>query len=791
MAQKEMKTIQFPNSQDIYEIVDGKARKEKLNIIDLATINGKKLNEGGDIKLETGETINEGLIIKDYSENTISLKVKRKSGIIENEDITPALATAEVPGLITGNQKQILDIFRPYGDPEISVKWETDKFLEYNPATRNIKNKPWATCIDEISTMKTGFRYYVEGSNHYFNYLGEELPNTHKITDYLKDPCLNYPVLPIPEGVNSIFMGCPRNTYPSVGQLKIGSIFLLDNTGKVIYWYFLNRETNEGEAVTQTFTMKINDTVGSYKPYTIEQTSQILDGALIEIPSDAKYITVGDFGRTGIVNTQGLFYFYFGRSFKKSDNFISDNLKVDKSNVIGMPGDELDYESCEVVEIPFNYLTDWEYPAGTSVENITAGTKIWTKPFPFDYGKIQPYKLFITLTRTIDTSTLPNVEFLDADKVLISSTTGGNYTKEINLLIKGYYGVLRDIPTNTKYIRFGMNVLTKSYLRILYLKNKPTVKLKKQHTYSFTNQVNLMFGDSIIGNFEEKKYVQASIPMFLSEKLKTPFLNIGFGGCRMSQRDDIWNAYSMTTLVDSICAKDFSVQQKAIDEGAATQQVPNFAQEHIDNIKNLDFSTVGLITIAYGINDFHSRTPLGVVDTNPYNKKPEAFDVTTFAGATQYVISKLQYYYPNIRICLCSLKRNFLPNPLKEVVYKRELPASGDTKTRYWVKEEFKTYLWDGLKYIPYSEDKAPTWYRDESTSPNWEEKTILDFNNVLKQIADIYGLDYIDNMNIGITQYNAHKFYKFSDGTHPDQHGRYMVAQNIASYLTSHDFND
>ena len=252
----------------------------------------------------------------------------------------------------------------------------------------------------------------------------------------------------------------------------------------------------------------------------------------------------------------------------------------------------------------------------------------------------------------------------------------------------------------------------------------------------------------------------------------------------MGDRNDLWTAYSMTNLVDSICANDFSLQQETIDKGTK----PSYAQEHLNNLKNNNFKDVRYAFIAYGINDFHSGRKIGTLNPNIGDDLAN-FNRNTYIGATQYVVEKLQKYSPNTEIILCSLKRTFDATKVINLNFKEELPAAGETNKIYFIKNEFKSYIYDSItsNYVLYDGNNMTLFKDKHNKSQTYDSNCFIrTYNQGLKDVAELYGLRYIDLYNIGINQMNADHYYKHPDGTHPNQIGRNKIALEIANQMKS-----
>lgn len=155
------------------------------------------------------------------------------------------------------------------------------------------------------------------------------------------------------------------------------------------------------------------------------------------------------------------------------------------------------------------------------------------------------------------------------------------------------------------------------------------------------------FGDSIFGNFNDS----TSISSYLASLSGATVYNVGFGGCRMSQHSMYWDAFSMYRLAEAIANNDFNYQDEAI---ANYSGFPSYFSSHLETLKNIDFSKVDYITIAYGTNDYTA----GIEIENPDD--PE--DVTTYKGALRYSLRLICEAYPNLKILVCTPMYRFWSN---------------------------------------------------------------------------------------------------------------------------------
>lgn len=233
------------------------------------------------------------------------------------------------------------------------------------------------------------------------------------------------------------------------------------------------------------------------------------------------------------------------------------------------------------------------------------------------------------------------------------------------------------------------------------------------------------FGDSIFGNARPPKDVST----YLATATNATVYNVAFGGCRMGKHVGNWDDFSMYRLADAIASGDWSLQNDALNYSDRT----SYAETPLGLLKSIDFNDVDIITISYGTNDFTGKNAIDDV-TNKYN-------TNTFAGALRYSIEKIQSAYPNIDIVLCT------------------------PTYRFWMDG-------DGV-------------FTDDSSTRNINGSTLTDFVQKTKDVANEYGLTVIDNYyNCGINSSNRTECFPSNDGTHPNETGRQMIAEYMATVL-------
>lgn len=152
----------------------------------------------------------------------------------------------------------------------------------------------------------------------------------------------------------------------------------------------------------------------------------------------------------------------------------------------------------------------------------------------------------------------------------------------------------------------------------------------------------VVLGDSIMGIVRDETSVTEKLAQYLGE----PVFNGALGGTCLSRMDMekrigySKDALSMAGLAKAIVAGDFGVQQTVRVRESATE----YFSDTIDELERVDFSSVEILLIEHGLNDYHGGARL-YSENNPY-------DEYTFTGALRSSITSLQRAYPNMRIVL-------------------------------------------------------------------------------------------------------------------------------------------
>lgn len=234
-------------------------------------------------------------------------------------------------------------------------------------------------------------------------------------------------------------------------------------------------------------------------------------------------------------------------------------------------------------------------------------------------------------------------------------------------------------------------------------------------------------GDSVVGNVQDNTSVSA----FLAELTGAKVYNLGFGGCRMSTHYTPWDAFSMYKLADAIVQKDFTLQEEA----AQHTDVPSYFVNTVKTLKALDFSTVDILTIAYGLNDYTAGKTLD----NPNNAK----DTDYYCGALRYAIETLLKAYPNLKIVIVA------------------------PTWCHWI------------------DSSGNSLYDSDTKSFNSDNNVLPDFVGKCLELGKEYHIPVVNPYyELSINKYNFSRWFNNGDGFHPNETGRRDLAKLIAKTI-------
>ncbi|MFV0577716.1 MAG: SGNH/GDSL hydrolase family protein [Fusobacterium ulcerans] len=332
----------------------------------------------------------------------------------------------------------------------------------------------------------------------------------------------------------------------------------------------------------------------------------------------------------------------------------------------------------------------------------------------------------------------------------IDGALGGNFNevlKEGNYLfmnkpkngpkeLQSFSGILHVESTNNRWIYqrlISLNDISIKYERVIDNKEIPIFYEWYQNKILFidkniSGKIIVNFGDSIFGNVTGG----TSISNFISSLSGATVYNVGFGGCKMSSDESNFDSFSMYRLVDAVISKNFIQQEEVIKKN---EEIPRYFREHLELLKNIDFTKVDFVTISYGTNDYTAGKEID----NFQDKE----DKNTYSGALRYALRRLFETYPHIKILVLT------------------------PTYRFWSTKEGE-----------FIEDSDTRAY-------NSKKETILSFVAATTNVAMEFKTPYLDQyFELGINKYNRLEYFSKSDGTHPNYKGRLKMSEKIVEAL-------
>jgi len=238
----------------------------------------------------------------------------------------------------------------------------------------------------------------------------------------------------------------------------------------------------------------------------------------------------------------------------------------------------------------------------------------------------------------------------------------------------------------------------------------------------------VVLGDSIFGQVRD----ETSASAYLSKLLGTEVFNGAMGGTCLSRVEFerrmgyTKDCLSFAGLSKAVAAGDFGPQQAARIRQSATEYFP----EVIDGLDSIDFSSVEILIVQYGLNDYHALSPL--------ENEDDPYDEYTFAGALRSALSRLKKSYPDMRIVLLTSTYSW---------YTAEDLTCEEKEFGYGVLED---YVNKELQVAEEMEVECLDLYHNFYPHETWEDWSLYTW-----------------------------------DGMHPNEEGRKLLAETVARYLT------
>lgn len=257
---------------------------------------------------------------------------------------------------------------------------------------------------------------------------------------------------------------------------------------------------------------------------------------------------------------------------------------------------------------------------------------------------------------------------------------------------------------------------------VLFLSTFP---LRKTHKM-YAPQI-VVLGDSIFGQTRDETSVSSQLSALLGQEV----FNGALGGtCASRVNREGRLAYSKDSLSfveisRAAALDDFGWQQATRVRESTTEYFP----EVIDDLEKIDFSSVDILLVQYGLNDYHAGVPL--------ENTEDPYDPYTFAGAFRSAVACWREAYPELRIILLTSTYSWYEYAGKTC---EEMDEGGGILEDY-VNKEIQVAEEMGVEVLDL--------YHDVYPHDTWEDRNLY-----------------------------TH------DGLHPNEAGRKLLAETVEAYL-------
>lgn len=215
----------------------------------------------------------------------------------------------------------------------------------------------------------------------------------------------------------------------------------------------------------------------------------------------------------------------------------------------------------------------------------------------------------------------------------------------------------------------------------------------------------LCLGDSIMGNDQVN-----GVPSYLAEYSGATVYNGGFGGSHFAIRrgGNLESAcFDLPNLLDAKLSGDWTAQEARAPLVAASSATFRYFPDTVKLLKEIDFSELDIITLAYGTND--------------WTKETEDNSIDYVVAAIKDSIDRIQSNWPLLRILVIAPMWRYF-----------DRGTDGDTETRYgggltlkeWAKRieeaarDKRISVLNAYENMPLSRNNATTYF-DKGSSTN------------------------------------------------------------------------
>ncbi len=241
----------------------------------------------------------------------------------------------------------------------------------------------------------------------------------------------------------------------------------------------------------------------------------------------------------------------------------------------------------------------------------------------------------------------------------------------------------------------------------------------------------VLLGDSIFGQLHN----EGSVTERVEQLTGIAVCNMAMGGTTASHlweeghRGYTKDVLSLEALSRAIAARDFGAQQTVHIRENGTE----YFDAMVDYLETIDFEKTKILFLCFGINDYHAGVPL--------ENAKDPMDVQTFTGALRSSLYFLKEAYPEMKIVLITPSYSWYPGLGLTC---EEYDLGGGSLEEY-VNAEILTAGEYGVECIDIFHD----FYSHEQFE-DWKKYT--------------------------------------SDGVHPNETGREMLAQTLAEFLNQYE---
>lgn len=165
----------------------------------------------------------------------------------------------------------------------------------------------------------------------------------------------------------------------------------------------------------------------------------------------------------------------------------------------------------------------------------------------------------------------------------------------------------------------------------------------------------VMLGDESLMSYEDGSGVPERVQELLKEEQKIQVYNCSFQGATMSTQnegfDGTYGEDAFSFYYTAMCILNDTYL--LLDQGLETTKAKDsYYEKHIDTLKSIDFSTVDVIVLSYGIQDYlQSRY---VVPANDTTEQIFTQDSTIYTDALIQGIEWIRMTYPQIQFVVMS-----------------------------------------------------------------------------------------------------------------------------------------